>query len=191
MVREENLDDFLTATMPVGVFLNKHKSNSVPQWFWHTADQSVAAYWQQVVSAKEKLGGRLLYRSSNNAPLGLVDPTEKCDAAIAPRWYLNNVPPEWGEPEVSNWCTERGFVSPTSFRRQGRRAWFFRAHPSGDVGTTSVAFVFKSGISVAPARASAAKNYKAVTQAKTSWGAPEPKNPITAPEPILVDEGKD
>eukprot|EP00435_Cladocopium_sp_Y103_P046280 s351_g13.t1 len=61
-----------------------------------------------------------------------------------------------------------------------------------DVGTTSVAFVFKSGISVAPARASAAKNYKAGTQAKTSWGAPEPKSPTIPPEAILVeDEGKD
>ena len=175
-VRSDDVPKFLQASLPTGIFLNPHKGSSVPHWFHKKPSQSDSEYYVHVADIQKQAGGRLVYRSSTTAPLGLLDTTETVTDSIAPRWYLTNAPPEWGEDEITNWITQRGFTHATGYRRQGRKSWFFRAHSPADVANANLAFVFKSGISVAPARAVGAKNYSAITQPKTTWGAPELKS---------------
>eukprot|EP00435_Cladocopium_sp_Y103_P071321 s91_g37.t1 len=186
LVRDDKVQEILKVNLPPGIFGNRHQSTSVPQWFLKAREESNAAYWQRISRKKDESSGRLVYRSSNNAPLGILDGKEKCAESIAPRWILNNTPPEWGESEVNEWSKQRGFVSPANFRRQGRRTWFFRAQPP-DVGDANLACVFKSGISVAPAKTAPARNYKAVSTSKNTWGAPEPRNFATNDDVEIVE----
>ena len=133
-----------------------------------------------------------------------LTPLKQSLIASLPGGILPTHPPEWGEEEITNWISQRGFARATGCRRQGRRPGFFRAHSPTDAENTNVAFVFKSGISMAPARAVGTKNYSAITQPKASWGSPalkikanaidledsDTENPKDTVAPTALDESE-
>lgn len=102
VVRDDKGQEILNATLPPDFFCNRHHSTSVCQWFLRTREESNAAYWQRISRKKEESSGRLVYRPSNNAPLGILDGKKKCSESIAPRWILSNTPPEWGNQKSPN-----------------------------------------------------------------------------------------
>ena len=95
LVKAEHAEQFLKATLPNGVFCNLHKTDKTPVWFARKKEESSSDYWLRVCQQRTSQGRRLVYRSSTNAPLGLLEPTKHVPEGIATRWYLSNAPQEW------------------------------------------------------------------------------------------------
>ena len=189
LVKTEHVEQFLKATAPNGVFCNLHKTDKTPVWFARKKDESSSDYWLRVSRQMASQGGRLVYRSSTNASLGLLEPNKHVSEGIAPRWYLSNAPLDWTDADAQSWITERGFTDLTMLRRQGRKNWYFRGHAPGGPLNITQAFVFKSGISIGAA--TTLKNSKAPTaekQARSVWGAPAPPQP--KPENSVTQEAE-
>ena len=136
---------------------------------------------------RAKTGGRMIYRPSNNASLGILGETTKEaatkeESSIALRWFLANAPHDWNPEEVTAWAQDRGFLNICGVQRHGRRTWFFRGHAPSGINNidTKQGFSFSSGITLAPARAKP-RNREEAAKVQTVRGAPEP-----APNPSLV-----
>ena len=178
-IKEDKVPLFLSAKLPVGAFCNPQKSQKLPTWFKREEEQTWSAYWANVSSMCTSVNGRLVYRPSQNAPIGILHDNNKgLEKAIPMRWFLHGAPFEWTGEEVKDWAIERGFTNIDNPIRFNNDSWFFRAHSPNGV-TLRQAFCFKSGITVGPAKAKQ-KNIKGKKDphkpAKTVWGAT--KQPI-------------
>ena len=168
-VRAEDVQKFLQASLPTGIFLKQHKGSSVPHWF-HKHSQSNSEYYVRITKTCKSRSVVAWYIVLQlRLRWACLTPLKQSLIASLLGGILPTHPPEWGEEEITNWISQRGFARATGCRRQGRRPGFFRAHSPTDAENTNVAFVFKSGISMAPARAVGTKNYSAITQPKASW----------------------
>ena len=74
------------------------------------------------------------------------------------------------EAELEAWILARCFSNITAVKRQGRRAWFFRATAPEGVEKFSFSFAFR--IVVAPAQAKAGARTAPEREPRTRWGAP-------------------
>ena len=58
-VRAEDVQKFLQASLPTGIFLNQHRGSSVPHWF-HKIAQSNSEYYVHITNLQTQVGGRLV-----------------------------------------------------------------------------------------------------------------------------------
>eukprot|EP00959_Pyramimonas_sp_CCMP1952_P281999 5893976-Pyramimonas_sp.AAC.1 len=72
IIKTDAISKFLEEKLPKGVFCNYQQSKIMPRWFKQRQDESVDEYWNRVVAAAATVAGRLLYRPSDDAPLGVL-----------------------------------------------------------------------------------------------------------------------
>lgn len=186
-IKDTKAEELLKLPLPIGVFLTQQKTDDIPIWYKQKPEQKPSEYWKYVQDTCAKTGGRMIYRPSNNASLGILGETTKEaatkeESSIALRWFLANAPHDWSPEEVTAWAQDRGFLNICGVQRHGRRTWFFRGHAPSGINNidTKQGFSFSSGITLAPARAKP-RNREEAAKVQTVWGAPEP-----APNPSLV-----
>ena len=182
-IKDNKAEELLKLPLPIGVFLTQQKTDDIPIWYKQKPEQKPSEYWKYVQDTCAKTGGRMIYRPSNNASLGILGETTKEaatkeESSIALRWFLANAPHDWNPEEVTAWAQDRGFLNICGVQRHGRRTWFFRGHAPSGINNidTKQGFSFSSGITRAKPR-----NREEAAKVQTVWGAPEP-----APKSSLV-----
>ncbi|CAK0798710.1 unnamed protein product, partial [Prorocentrum cordatum] len=146
LVRENDTEEFLKWTAPPGVFLNRQSSKLVPVWHKLREGENMMTYFTRVTAAAAQVEGRLVYRPSDNASLGVLS-QKPMAADIQPRWYLQKCPEHWSSSQEVEECAKaRGFQNIDGITRSSKRAWFLRADLDGLV--KDQVCTFKSGIIV-------------------------------------------
>ena len=120
--------------------------------FLRTREESNAAYWQRISRKKEESSGRLVYRPSNNAPLGILDGKKNVQNPLCPDGSLATLPPSGGNQKSPNGQSNTALSNLLVLDNRAVAHDVVRAQPPAEVGDTNLASVFKSGISVAPPR---------------------------------------
>ncbi|CAK0885920.1 unnamed protein product, partial [Prorocentrum cordatum] len=104
LVRENDTEAFLKWAAPPGVFLNRQSSKLVPVWHKLREGENMMTYFTRVTAAAAQVEGRLVYRPSDNASLGILS-QKPMAADIQPRWYLQKCPEHWSSSqEVEEWA---------------------------------------------------------------------------------------
>lgn len=165
---------------PAGAFVALQRSSAVPRWFRTATDEDDDAYYKRVRKVCTDTSGRMVFRPSPTAPLGIVANGD-LEGADARRWVARRTPPEWSHADqLQTWATARGFTAISGGARLSQRVWAFRAN----VASQQQAFSFASGVTVALAAGSAAAGGKKDTGSsgatagrtfRPQWGAPPPK----------------
>ena len=176
-VREDCVQNLLSISLPIGVFLNRQKSKLVPRWFYRSDSQSFSQYWVSTKQECDKAKGRMVYRPSPNAPLGYISDSAIDPSAntVAPRWFVSNTPVGWSESDLTSWCNQRGLLKAENVVRYGPKSWFVRAFPPKEVD--SKAMTFSSGITIALAAPKKKERPNCSgLPGKSAWGAPNPSS---------------
>ncbi|CAK0865763.1 unnamed protein product [Prorocentrum cordatum] len=184
IVRETGRSDIMGGSLPTGVFCNEQGTTLVPRWFPQKSEETASVYYNRVLQLATGASGRLVFRPSLDAALGVVAKKVIIDAdSVGPRWCIQRAPEGWtNTDEVEAWITARGFVNVSSVARSGRRRWFFR----GDLADCPdrSAFQFSSGVTVSMVLSGPKKKRDdEASKPKSTWGAPASKHAPAAPTP--------
>ncbi|CAK0873699.1 unnamed protein product [Prorocentrum cordatum] len=163
---------FFSFVLPPGAFFSEQRSQLVPRFKSYRELEDDASHYARIrqIDAKSE-GGRVIYRPSDSAPLGIVADKFAAPAgsnSLAPKWCITRAPESWAhEDDASARCQARGFTAGAAAQRIGRRKWFFRGELEDSAKQS--AFQFSSGIvaSMAAAQTAARKD------------GPKPKNSPT------------
>ena len=159
----------------------------MPRWFRLQDAEENLAYFKRVQAVSVEKLGRMVFRPSATAPIGVIAIGDVVGADTR-RWIARQTPWSWvNAADLQSWALSRGFTSVSSVAKLSQRVWAFRA----EIGGQQQSFSFASGITVTLAVGSASPkkepNKEGAEQRafKPQWGAPAPKQgkPAAAPEP--------
>eukprot|EP00959_Pyramimonas_sp_CCMP1952_P096220 2011475-Pyramimonas_sp.AAC.1 len=185
LLQKSALEKFTQFSLPRGVFMNLQGSKLAPRWFKQREDETREAYLARVTVSSTSVSGRLRYRPSDDASLGVL--TDQAVATdIIPGWCALSTPDNLVGPEdLESWATQRGFTNISKVHRAGRRRWFFRADLAAGRSDADRVYTFASGISVSWAYNNAGDRKETpVSKPTSSWGTVQPRAglPTTKPD---------